>query len=1475
MRSVKRKPAERVLVRRFNFERLEERRVLTLGPFDLALVPGSDDCCSFDPVPMENSSVANVSARGEISLSVAASGSPLSSLPLLTSNSSASAVLFLDFDGFTDSDGWRNGGFGASSIIYPNASVPPFDLDNDATTYSSVELDAIREIWQRVSEDYSPFNINVTTIEPANFDNGAALRIAIGGNGNRPDGTTWFTKSNPAVAWIGSFTNNADNTAWVFPYRLQLPTTADWVRRIAEDASHEAGHSFGLEHQSSWTFNTSTLSWTLTEYNPGSGAWGPIMGDARDRSFTTWNRGPTPAGVGSSQDDMAILANSTNGFGYRADEAPDSYLSAIPLTVGSPITVGAAGYITTNTDEDWYYVDVPTGPVRFTVTPASVGANLEANLRLFAGNGQLVTQGNATDNVPVTISASVNAGRYCVGVRSTAATDPSKYGRVGQYGLSGVISPGPDSFENNDSLATASVIGNVGSYYNGSLTSQYLDDDYFRFTAASTGIASVLVNFARDYGDLDLSLYNGAGNLLQTFSSSSDDERGSIPVTAGQTYYVRVFGVANAINTYRLFIDVSIGNDALEQNDTFGDATSVSTANSWGQYVGLNIDRAYDDDYFTFVAPNTGTASFSISFSNASGNIDLIAYNANFVGLTSSTTATDSESISFSVVAGQRYYARVYGVNGAINPNYSLRYWLPDRFEDNDTYVGAYDLGRVVNFYDENLTVSQSDPDYFAFTSKGTGSVTASIYFEHARGDLSLVVWQSPLGSIGISQTSGNVETVTFNAIPNQTYRIQVYGNSLGLRSQEYGLSIVTPFVSEDRFEQNDTFDTATSFGYRTSLFENTLNMDQAFDSDYYSFIAPGTGIASATIDFLNSQGDLDIWIYDQNRQYITGQFGITDGHLVNWSAVADQKYFIKVDGLNNPNYSLRIFAAANRPPVPNAGGPYTILEGTSLVLNGATSTDPDGQSLEYSWDVNGDGVFGDVFGVNPSLSWVELNALGILDSSPNPRSMAILVTDFAGAGRIASTTLRVNNAAPTANLVSYSPVRGEMALYYARAVDPSPTDQSSFFRYDIDWNNDGIFEETTNGPTGTGPIGGTLLYHSFATSGSYPVRIRATDKDGGVSSINTILIQVQDWTIRPDPSDQSLFAVAWGGTSGSDAVSFARLEGNGVQVSVATLNGASVNQTFNVNNVTGRLFVFAGGGNDTVIGSVGNDSIDGGDGNDLLYGETIFPANGAAYGRDTIVGGSGDDTIYGDGDGGEGAADELRGGDGNDTIYGDGSKGASDGFDTIWGGNGNDTIYGDMDGAEGAADRLYGEDGDDFINGGGGNDRLEGGVGNDILLGGDGGEGAADSIAGGDGRDILVGDGGPSILNNRASGVDTLEGGSGQDIIVSGLVFPTELNPINFALVRAEWTSNRSLGERMANLSGQGNPSSANGDNFLRPGANLFDDRLATDTTELVDQVYGGPDEDWMFLTIAEVNALDYSSTDSLLNLAPFPRPA
>src|SRR5262249_9347403 len=80
--------------------------------------------------------------------------------PALHSDPGAAKAIFLDFDGHLIRNTlWNVNGFG-------NIINAPYDTDGDLTTFSPSELDTIQMVWQRVSEDFSPFDVDVTTVDP-------------------------------------------------------------------------------------------------------------------------------------------------------------------------------------------------------------------------------------------------------------------------------------------------------------------------------------------------------------------------------------------------------------------------------------------------------------------------------------------------------------------------------------------------------------------------------------------------------------------------------------------------------------------------------------------------------------------------------------------------------------------------------------------------------------------------------------------------------------------------------------------------------------------------------------------------------------------------------------------------------------------------------------------------------------------------------------------------------------------------------------------------------------------------------------------------------------------------------------------------------------------------------------------------------------------------------------------------------------
>ncbi|HLQ46015.1 MAG TPA: fibronectin type III domain-containing protein, partial [Planctomycetaceae bacterium] len=350
--------------------------------------------------------------------------SPLSSIPVLNSLPGAAASLYLDFDG--DSE--------ASWGSYSNIVQPAFDQDGDPTTFSDSEVTAIQNIWKYVAEDYAPFKINVTTVQPASFANGVAERVSIGGDG------AWSGGSYGGISYIDSFTNSISNESFVFPKNLANGNTKD----TAEATSHEAGHAFGLQHQSQYSGTTK-----VNEYyaGPGDGT-APIMGNSYSATRGLWWDGTSTSST-TIQDDMAVISRSANGFGYRADDHGNTASTATALTVSGGQFSGS-GIITTTGDVDYFSFNTSAGSITINVDVLANVNDLDAKLQLFDANGGLLQTSDPSTSFGASMTTTVAAGTYRVAVSSHGG-----YGDVGQYTISGTIGTSTSTIGAPGNLAAA------------------------------------------------------------------------------------------------------------------------------------------------------------------------------------------------------------------------------------------------------------------------------------------------------------------------------------------------------------------------------------------------------------------------------------------------------------------------------------------------------------------------------------------------------------------------------------------------------------------------------------------------------------------------------------------------------------------------------------------------------------------------------------------------------------------------------------------------------------------------------------------------------------------------------------------------------------------------------------------------------------------------------------------------------------
>ena len=205
-----------------------------------------------DPVP------TGVDAA-EPSLQAARAPYPYDQTFSLHSKPGSSRTIYLDFTGENVSGtAWNL----ERGYLLPARTHPAYDLDGTPSTFNNAERDAIQSIWQRVSEDYAPFDVDVTTADPGLealrrttpsdtvFGTRALITPSVAAANHLCDGgcggLAFMGTYDVAGSDLGVVGSDYMQPAWVFPHLLANNTKA-----IAEAVSHEVGHNLNLDHDGS------------------------------------------------------------------------------------------------------------------------------------------------------------------------------------------------------------------------------------------------------------------------------------------------------------------------------------------------------------------------------------------------------------------------------------------------------------------------------------------------------------------------------------------------------------------------------------------------------------------------------------------------------------------------------------------------------------------------------------------------------------------------------------------------------------------------------------------------------------------------------------------------------------------------------------------------------------------------------------------------------------------------------------------------------------------------------------------------------------------------------------------------------------------------------------------------------------------------------------------------------------------------
>ena len=378
-----------------------------------------------DPLPPEPGGAERIPQAG-----------PVQAVPILNSRPGAAEVIYLDFDGETVTDPAWDGG---RTIV-----ARSFNLS--AAT--------INAIFDRVKEDWYPFNVNLTT-DAANYASapvGHRMRVIITPTDAAAPGAG-------GVAYLTSFRNAG-------PGRSFSSTIPCWVFNsgiigISEAISHEVGHTMGLNHDG----RTSPREEYYSGHGSGATGWAPIMGVGYNKSLVQWSKGEYANPSNTTEDDLAIISASYNHFGYMVDDAGNTRTSAAALA-GNALSgaIDQVGLIERTGDADFYTFFTNGGAATINAAAPGSSPNLDLVLELQDANGVVLQTNNPLAALNASFTTTLTTGQYFVKVSPAALGNPlttgyTNYGSLGQYRLTGTIA---GLTQNPIVTSSATASGQVG-----------------------------------------------------------------------------------------------------------------------------------------------------------------------------------------------------------------------------------------------------------------------------------------------------------------------------------------------------------------------------------------------------------------------------------------------------------------------------------------------------------------------------------------------------------------------------------------------------------------------------------------------------------------------------------------------------------------------------------------------------------------------------------------------------------------------------------------------------------------------------------------------------------------------------------------------------------------------------------------------------------------------------------------------------
>lgn len=503
-----------------------------------------------------------------------------------------------------------------------------------------------------------------------------------------------------------------------------------------------------------------------------------------------------------------------------------------------------------------------TAPTDGTISATVSGAGAGITVQFLDVLGDSFAAATTDSNGNATISASVSIGtQYFVSVAGTADA-------VYSLGMNFESQSLGDSLENPTNVTLPLLLDTV------SLDESTNSSEFYRFVP--TADTTLIVNTSGITGDLDLRLYDDAGNLLKESATVGAVAEGlTFAVNAGDGYIVEVIARDPAVTA-----SIQL---TLEDKDDTGANSSIDTAEQvdFGTSVlgAVGVDPNIAD-YYTFTITSAGEVAITLKDLSDDLRIDL--FDSDGVRIGQAQTAGTFELLTQTIPVGT-YFIGVIAQTTSDASTYDLNvtFQTPD---------GADTLSSSSAFGGLPLTVTQtvgegSDiADYFRYDATESGTLNVNI--SNLGGNIGLQTFDQN-GVRTESDTSANAldKSVTISVEAGQTYYFGTIPSSDGA-SGSYTAS--ADFVTD----AGGLISTPTNVDPNFSRVEAMgFGLD---DDDNFRIISDESGVLTVDVTGATVPVDLHLYTADGTRLTSSRNSGNADEQIT-FDVEANTAYVIAV----------------------------------------------------------------------------------------------------------------------------------------------------------------------------------------------------------------------------------------------------------------------------------------------------------------------------------------------------------------------------------------------------------------------------------------------------------------------------------------------------------------------------------------------------------------------------------------------------